>query len=497
MAELTSGWFKVKIPINGLVMRHVSIYAIRKDAFASNQFVSMETLLFRQMPIRTIGEGAFNGLVNLKTLTFDHVKIHTFEENILQPTTSLNSFTLDNCGPQALSMDNLFGASALNSLNFVAIENCNLNDTITERTFTGLVNITDLRLISNSIERIGEHSFDIVLNTLNFLYLGWNNLKSLPIDLFKLLNKNIRINLDQNPWHCNRTLEHLRLSIKNNGEIFSNAIKCHAPPKFAGKLLSACTPFSLGTELIVDNLLQIPATASESPKSPNTQLHFMPMEIQTNETFTIRCELANSNEIKNISLAKSSDDDMPTVRAQNKQLFFGSRDNDAIFELIGFKHKLSNVNIQVLRCLPESNINVRQNIQSRHLNDANSEHVELSNDEHASIFRKVTIKTNLAPNCMYRFCSINLESINVRPWDCAPYYASHIGVVSETWILKVDRVKMIVAFALTGICGVIIGIIIAVFFANIFPKFIRDHSLDDVSSAVSNEHQTNTGRDNV
>lgn len=226
---MVQNWLTVSEPLQSLVVIN-SVAWVQNDAFKSHHFENLKDLTF-QMRIQYFHDGAFNGLGNLKTLTVKETGILTFPPRILTPLRSLEEFTMEKCIKRDLSVNNLFGMANLPNVRKVDISNCVLATTITEHTFTGLKNVTDLILAGNQINRIGQRSFDAILPSLENLNLMKNDLRRLPKFIFaKALQSQVKINLQQNYWHCNCDLDDLRQFVQL------------APQHFEGSKIMCLTP---------------------------------------------------------------------------------------------------------------------------------------------------------------------------------------------------------------------------------------------------------------
>lgn len=240
-AELKKNWLKVDLQPTKLVIQKTNLVKISKDAFNSEHFTSLLVLRLWDSPISEVSDGAFNGLKNLKKLSFNDNKLHKFEGIVLAGTPNLEFFTMRKCGGPKLYVDNIFGSVPMHHLKHVIIEHCNLGDTITKNTFSGLHNIFELELMSSEITKIGPQSFDIALESLSSLRLRLNKLKSIPADLFiARKEENIIIDLFGNPWHCDCQLEGLRNLIL--ADVVENKILCESPSEFTDHLLGQCPP---------------------------------------------------------------------------------------------------------------------------------------------------------------------------------------------------------------------------------------------------------------
>lgn len=229
--SLKRNWFTTNIQVKYLQLCDIYVWAIVNNAFNVIQFAELRTLEIKKVPIMALTDGVFNGLTKLKTLLLDHLMIHAFAPNLLAPVPNLEKFTLQYCDNQPLVLDYLFGYNNLTRLHVVTIQHCNLNNTITKTTFTGLQSVKELRLEYNQIKRIGLRSFNIPLQTLLYLSLEGNYLRTLPGIFLTKRHSSLQLNIADNQWHCNCALKKFQFFKKRH----------------KGYLAQYCMPFTTAT----------------------------------------------------------------------------------------------------------------------------------------------------------------------------------------------------------------------------------------------------------
>lgn len=230
-------WLQVTNSVDYLRIENTNLFTISRDAFNSNAFKYLHDLVF-DTHVGFLAPGAFNGLNSLKRLTFNNASFSSFPSEIFAPLRNMETFTMENCYyNHEILVDNLF-RTRLDSLKEVTISNCNLQ-TINNHTFDGLRNITELHLLKNQIHRIHPSSFRVILKTLNVLDLSYNNITSVPAVLFKARKKEVKINLNMNPWHCDCKLDLLRRFVKFNTNLTFSNFHCATPKEYQSRTLSS------------------------------------------------------------------------------------------------------------------------------------------------------------------------------------------------------------------------------------------------------------------
>lgn len=228
-------WMHVPVTFECLTMENLNLFTIRRNAFMRSCFKFLTDLIIDSQ-IGVLDDDAFKGLDNLLRLVLKKTKISTFPPQLLKPIRLLNIFAMENCNNVGkISVDNLFGLHEFNHLQEVTINNCNLNK-IKSSTFSGARNISKLSLSNDRIEHIADESFDLVLKSLKVLDLSGNKLTSVGGNLFKERVRGVKINLSENPWHCDCNLNGLRKIARSKA--FTEML-CATPVEYDGRTLSS------------------------------------------------------------------------------------------------------------------------------------------------------------------------------------------------------------------------------------------------------------------
>lgn len=467
MPSLPKNWFNFNVSMVFLGLYATNMLAIETDAFNTRQFSQLETLYFDDVPLITLFDGSFNGLENLKFLRLKHGKIVTDAKNVLAPMLNLEQFIMRNCGQQKISIDNLFGTVLLH-LKKVNIINCNLHDTITNSTFTGLLNVTELILTANGITQIGTKSFDVPFRTLKYLDLQSNNLKLLPRNLFNTIRTNlVSINLKSNPWHCDCELEYLRKIIKfsHYSRFYFDPIHCKTPRKLEGHALRSCP-----------HLCEKSATLSQLRTTEDRNIHQnvegpSPTNIESSEidliedayldSIIIQCKSkykpSNCHQThREVTLTKPSPNKIPSFIIKNENIFINANGLPSNFEVFAFVQIPSKGIDQSISC-------------SLVLNDE---------------VTKISLKEIMDADQMYQFCRKKKGSLTVMLFDCIAYYSitnkNKKSISNEgSWSLIENKSIIIFVFVLFGVHGLVIGFLVSITLAKYFPKPIQEFNFKE------------------
>lgn len=416
--RLSQGWLNIdKITmVNTLRLHRMNIDGINADAFNCPEFAEMQMLEIKGMPINILKEGVFNGLKKLRILTLNQIIIDRFEANVLVPVPNLETFKLTCASQSELSLDNLFGTYAIFNLESITVKFCNLNRTINANTFSGLRNISELRLTSNHIEEIAPKSFDIILNTVTYINLRMNALQNIPKNLFKNPNLAISILINDNPWHCNCNLDHLKAFMANKKNMVIDRVICNTPRKHSGVALIE--------------------TANLCSKSEENQDH----------SIHVKCQPTN---FINVTLTKSRQPNR-SIYSKNGQLFVVN-DNPKHFQVIRIKQSIDSDHDDDVKCMA-------------HLKQKKS----LKNDKISSV-----MKSNLLPGEIYRFCSMRKMAQTVTPLECVTIYPRYIGCDASVWILQKHKPLLVIAFIFAIAHAFIIGMVVTIASIKLLPKYVQ------------------------
>lgn len=459
--ELSTNWFNLNVTVKYFHLRQLNITKIGTDAFKSKSFTGLRELQITDIPELTFSSGCFNGLENLRTLRFDNTKMCHFEKNVLASVPNLEIFAMT-CNSKNLHiLDNLLGTTTMEQLFQVKIFNCNLKNTITEATFAGLKKVIELNLNQNNIERFGERSLDVVLQTVHYLHLSFNKLTSLPVKLFENRRENfLLVTAHNNPWHCDATMRQLHRFIHSNENVVFSPIVCKTPPKCYGfhveKSNSFCNETEVEVEVAGGGVVERTATASPVIKEEKEVERILtaakevqllanaikePQQVSNvisqdsgesgtdipdveNRNRFIQCNDDENNKNLTLSIKK-----FPSIRIKNDELEFDSTGASTDYQLVAIE-ETPQTNQRILSCLVGININER---------------------------KMTNLDQHLKSNRKYRLCWIEKGIDTMAPFDCFILHF-HLNEV-DAWLLTKHKPVAIVMFISIVAMGFLIGII--------------------------------------
>lgn len=528
---LSKHWFEFDVQLNDLRLKNMEFRQIEGNTFKFNQFSVLNMLEISDTPLELLAADTFNGLTTLKILHLDSLNILKIENKALAPVPLLEKFKLNHSGDERLKLDNLFGTVDLNHLDTVIILGCDLSNTITERTFSHLSSVTHLSLVSNKIEQIAENSFDNVLGKLENLILRSNKLISLPKNIFKRIATHpLTIDLSNNPWHCDCTMNDLRTFILNSENIEFRRIVCKTPYRFANQLLLnaiglcikppkrtlSLSLSSINPEFVPPPPLSV-SIVDQSDKihsyfdlEPNATQHKYLNNLETMieskvQHFNLQCQIVETK-IDDKSEDRDTDQNQSNAISENistmnvslarpLQTFLLSiyQENDRMFiDLDDFTTKTgANLNKTILFGFELNPDGIISNVHRIKFKISRCFVLNITSDA------EVDGEFELATNRMYRFCWITKGASMTSILDCISFYSFYQEECNDPdpWIMVEARPIFITGLILSIIFAPIFGLCIAIALAMIFPRFIVGLKSElEMNATLIEEGLTSDGR---
>lgn len=444
------------------------------NAFNSVQFKLCEELRFAHITIKDIQAGAFNGLRYLRILRMDFIELYDFHEHSLAPMPYLHIFRLTDCGNQLLNINRLFANVTLKYLNTLMINRCNLKDTITEQTFSGLFRLKKLILSFNQIERIAPKAFDDCINSLTLLALDSNKLTNIPSDLFKMNDKNVYvfIHLHDNLFHCDCNLDYLRIAAQTFVNIVFTNMICVTPSKYVGLSLREClASFCSETQIQIDETNKQHANEKLLEYS-NVSSDAIPKPIKPMLNAQMPVNLRDSNQIGNSSTILVSPKNTFKVRCKMEKSTRNSlfRDEVTLRNKTRFHVRIDKGQLLISADVINFNLKFIEFISNGH--DKNENCFTNVRRTHAKSLKKFQIRQKLQSNHLHRFCWIDKRSKSITALDCTAFYTLALEATLEPWIFVNEKGKSISIIGMIMVLAVTVGGLVAVLLRFKYPKLI-------------------------
>lgn len=407
---MKSCWFTGRLIITHFEIDLSNVDIIEDDAFVSPAFETIVTLTLTHLKLTEFSLGTFNGLISLTTLHMYATTSTVFVPGYLASISSTLQ-TLVVFGKlsdtDVYNLDGLTSGTTMSSLKWIKYA-LYLRDSITNKTFSGLLNIITIEVSGCGIEVIGAGSFDSVQRTLELLKLNGNNLKTLPPNIFYQLlpRKTLTIYLSDNPWDCNCNLTELQTNLIINAQNFIGDMQCSTPDELS--------TLSIDSVIFCENGL--PLTTTESIELTRTV-------VICNESFSNQPHRFLMNNPITLFSIQRSINGVVRIKIDTKNVRFS---------LIWFHITVSNSSDEKYR---------RTNHQTE-------------------VFTEINLQRNLLYRTAYTFCVLNVLSDTVSPFDCKSYY--HMKLRSNVWISK-SYIGLFLSISISClIISIILGIVVGI-----------------------------------
>ncbi|XP_055308014.1 uncharacterized protein LOC129572121 [Sitodiplosis mosellana] len=464
--ELPKDWFNTNISVRYLHLRYLNIKKIGADAFESEKFEKLRELVISDIPAISFVSSSFRGLSNLWKLVLINIQTFHFEENVLAPVANLQNLIINCRSNEPLWLDNLLGTVKMDQLVQVRISHCNLNETITETTFSGLQSVIELNLNHNNIERLGERSLDVVLQSTHYLHLSVNKLTALPIELFENRRDHLlQVTVSRNPWHCDSNMEKLHRFIHSDSTIHFGPMVCKTPPECEGFHVEKSASFcgkneekvmlaeeeiaeerevqNVATTVSVLSIALPPSEVEEIWFSENEERDFLEIVTSSPDSSVsvteaddlIQCNYQN----KKLTLLKRSLKKFPSICRSNDEMEVDAVKASTDYQLVAIAETPRR---RILSCLTSVNIGEK---------------------------KMVNLNENLKSIGMYRFCWMEKGNNTIAPWDCFVFHFK-LDDVEDAWLLVEHKPIAVAIFILIAVLGLLIGILQAILLTKLFSQ---------------------------
>lgn len=429
------GWLNMKnVYIERLHLHDTEISKIVNNAFGGHVFSRLKYLYMINVPIKSLKKGTFNGLKALKELHLSRLKLINLSDNVLQSMPNLEIIDIDNSGK--IELDALFGRFILHNLRGILIQNCNINDSITENTFNASGNVMLLNLNSNHIDTIGPQSFRYTLPSLGRLYLRGNHLKSIPEDLFET-NNNVLIDVTSNPWHCDCKMENFRLFAQTTTSVEFKGFICNTPREYNGMELKDCPPLC----------------------KQDTQIEVH----KANRTFNLEYD-----DMKSLQLTKPTHKINPVLKTKKEELYINTELLSNNFKLIEFEQNT---------CTSYFKFNEMENIKFKRKLEPNI--------LYRFCWMEIDSKMVFPLDCVTLHSSLNEEELTDLEIDEEDF---------EPWIMMESKTIVITVCVLVASFAPVFGILISIALAKLFSKKIRGLKPNSEKKSATNSREKRNHR---
>lgn len=303
--RISKGWLALSYKASPKILQITDFNSIEKIedyAFTGEVFTATEDLILQKMKLQSLSRHTFAGLTELKKLQITEMHLTSVDRFILIAMPRLTTFALEQITGNSLDLSNITGVLDLDKLLSVSLRDNNFRSSINQQSFAGLRNVKSIYLMNSNIFTIGEKTFDVMENSIEFIDLRRNFLRNLPANLFGEIayRGNVAIYLSENPWECDCSLIDLKQTLNQFKRTFSDfdRIKCATPELNSGQVVGHSNFCLRPTESppLIDEFLEV--DCKECGKTillPKKQFKFTAFGDPRTNTITIQIDPVRSD----------------------------------------------------------------------------------------------------------------------------------------------------------------------------------------------------------
>lgn len=448
-------------------MQCSNIDLMEDGAFDSSAFKTVEklTLSFASSGNMLTAQ-SLSGLSQLKILHFADSSMSRIQRgsiNIIAGTLEELIFRESSTYNSKIIITGLTGGNPLSHLTNVKIQR-NMMDTITNDTFSALVNVIRLDLSYCQIEIITAGAFAPISNTIQELNLRNNKLAQIPAGLLDrlVINPAVTINLEANQWRCNCELCYLRWLIRN-GKL--TKLNCRQPIEYRDDDIGDGDFCPDAQQCDVYTLEETPTiitttTTTEDPNSiedPNNQTDPPNSEEETNvdQFYKQQCSRRPNSSAE----THTPSDDFVMLPKHSHQFKFLRTSNSTVAVLV--ESRICNMFLLWFD-------STREMYRTPTLSEAQAYGCTYLADtlNRTTNFQQVIMIDTLLANVPYVFCLMERTSTTVSPLNCMPYMNVVLPTVDIDdddvyWLLGSDKTMQIAFVVIIMLSCVMVGFFVA------------------------------------
>ncbi|XP_032586457.2 uncharacterized protein LOC116804163 isoform X2 [Drosophila mojavensis] len=261
---IADNWIDSNATVLRIALIKSELTKIKSGAFDAPMFSKVLHMIWLDLKLNEVSNGALLGLYSLKKFEIDF-KVPNIQLALLQPVQLTLTHLRMNCGINFKSGSNIFENIYLGKLLHLDLSYNNFSGPLTKNIFIATPNVTYLYLKYCQITAIEDSAFEHIAQKLILVDLKHNLLTHFNADSLGL-GKNLRLfDVEPNNWNCTCQLRSMIEFYNKRKSYFISAPYCRMPLKLYGKNFDELTTKELGCDTSDDDTDKVTDPIDQTP----------------------------------------------------------------------------------------------------------------------------------------------------------------------------------------------------------------------------------------
>lgn len=458
-------WIDVNTTVLRIALIKSNLTKIKSGAFNAPMFSKVLHMIWLDLKLNEVSNGALLGLYSLKKFEIDF-KVPTIQLTLLQPVQMTLTNLRLNCGITFKSDSNIFENIYLGKLVHLDLSHNTFKGPLTKHLFSATPNVTYLYLKYCYITAIEDSAFENIAENLILVDLKNNLLTHFNADSLGL-GKNLRLfDVEPNNWNCNCQLRSMIEFYKKMKSSFISAPYCRMPLRLYGKSFDELSDKELECDK-ADDMDQI--TKADDNPEPKPTVPYGPI-----------LQFSCTQAIAITEVDKTIDRQKRYINNDN-QNYAAFNSGNFVFEPPSYDLDLQILqNYSVRASIEEYDASDRLNIvwfTENEYTESNFETTSSPKDYNCMLYEEPYLLTDpLQQNHTYTFCMMSESQVVVSPLSCQPLHIPLDEVHNETdevIVIERDKQFTIGMLCLIFFISIVFGAIFAYLGLKSFPNLLE------------------------
>ncbi|KAH8354940.1 hypothetical protein KR093_002156, partial [Drosophila rubida] len=487
--SLQDKWIDSNATVLKIVLMESQFERIKTGAFSAAMFAKVFHMIWVDLKLTDLSNGALLGLYSLRKLEIDF-QLPNISMTLLQPVQMTLTHLRINSGISFKSNLNVFDNIYLEKLIHLDLSHNTFSGPLNKRIFSGTPNVTYLLLKYCSITSIEDSAFEDLADKLILVDLKHNLLTQLSETVLRIAGKRLLLDLEPNNWNCNCHLRSMVDFYNDNKSLFISVPYCRMPYNLYGKIFDEIDSAELNCaaeieipgnftsdytdEMTINDRVEDPAFPTDSTFSSQFSTEVPTKQSPYGAILQFSCSEAIDYDMTTRQFVEERSErnvDDKVAKAYNSGTFvFEPPVYDLILELF-------------------DNRSVRAYIDGYQRSDQLNI-IWFSDDMESSVIRNASqtdytcmqyeephlIVDPLQQNHTYTFCMMPTDNLVISPLLCQPLHVPQgrgSGDSDDVWISESEKQFTIAMLCLIFFISTIFGAIFAYLGIKSFPNLLE------------------------